>query len=314
MNSFVLAFSVVCPLFLMMALGCFLHRIGMFPDNFMRQLNKVCFNVFLPLLLFINVYDSDFSAAFKPKLLLFAVLSLAALFAVLMLFVPKFVPDCARRGVVVQGIMRSNFVLFGLPVVASLYGTGQTGVTPILIAFIVPLFNLLSVVALEYFKGDTTNWKRIAKGILTNPLILGAAAAFFCILTGLQLPMVLDKTVRDIAKIATPLSLIVLGGSFTISSLKSNWKALLCTVSGRLVFVPLVFVSLAVLLGIRGEALGALMIMFASPTAVSSFTMAQQMEADDTLAGQIVVMTSVFAILTIFFWIGILNQTGLLGL
>ncbi|MEG1270029.1 MAG: AEC family transporter [Ruthenibacterium sp.] len=314
MNSFILAFSVVCPLFLMMSLGCFLRHIGLFNDTFLQQLNKLCFQIFLPLLLFLNVYESDFSSAFRPKLVLYAMVCILALFALLLFFVPKFVPENRRRGVMVQAILRSNFVLFGLPLVNSLFGERQTGITAILIAFVVPLFNVLCVVALEFFKGTRTNWRSILKGILTNPLIIGAAAAFFCIFTGLRLPLVLEKTVRDIAKIATPLSLIVLGGSFAFSRLKHNLKALLCAVGGRLVVVPFVFLTLAIMLGFRGEALCALFSLFASPTAVSSFTMAQQMGADDELAGQIVVIGSVSAIITIFFWISILNQTGFLAL
>ncbi|MEG2502371.1 MAG: AEC family transporter, partial [Anaerovoracaceae bacterium] len=118
MNSFSLAFSVVCPLFLMMAFGYFLRRIGLFTEDFLRRLNKLCFSVFLPTILFINVYDSDFSVSFQPGLVLFAALCVIAMFAVLMLLVPRFEKNNLRRGVMIQGIFRSNYILFGLPVAA----------------------------------------------------------------------------------------------------------------------------------------------------------------------------------------------------
>ncbi|MEG2136966.1 MAG: AEC family transporter, partial [Clostridia bacterium] len=104
MNSFFLAFSVVCPLFLMMALGYFLRRIGLFPEDFLRQLNKLCFGVFLPTVLFINVYDSDFSVSFQPRLVAFALFCVLAMFAGLMLLVPRFEKSNLRRGVMIQGI------------------------------------------------------------------------------------------------------------------------------------------------------------------------------------------------------------------
>ncbi|MEG0911477.1 MAG: AEC family transporter [Ruthenibacterium sp.] len=312
MNSFSLAFSVVCPLFLMMALGYFLRRIGLFNEDFLRQLNKLCFNVFLPLILFINVYDSDFSVAFQPRLVIFAILSVLAMFAVLMLLVPRFEKSNLRRGVIIQGIFRSNYILFGLPMAASLFGTSQSGTTAVLIAFVIPLFNLLSVIALEIFRGGKADIKRILTGVLTNPLILGAAAAFVFLLCGIRLPIVLEQTVRDISKIATPLALIILGGSFTFSRLLPNLKPIMAAVSGRLILVPLCFVSLSIAFGFRGMELGALLAMFASPTAVSSFTMAQTMQADDELAGQIVVVGSLCAVITIFFWISILSYLGLL--
>ncbi|MEG1191271.1 MAG: AEC family transporter [Oscillospiraceae bacterium] len=313
MNSFSLAFSVVCPLFLMMALGYFLRRIGLFTEEFLRQLNKLCFGVFLPCILFINVYDSDFSVSFQPRLVIFAVLCVLVLFALLMLLVPRFEKNNLRRGVLIQGIFRSNYILFGLPMATSLFGTSKAGTTAVLIAFVIPLFNLLSVVALEVFRGGKTDVKRILLGVIKNPLILGAAAAFVFVLSGVRLPQVLEQTVRDISKIATPLALIILGGSFTFSRLGPNLKPIIIAVCGRLLLVPLCFVPLSIALGFRGMELGALLAMFASPTAVSSFTMAQQMHADDELAGQIVVVGSLCSVVTIFFWISILSYFGLLS-
>lgn len=122
----------------------------------------------------------------------------------------------------VQGIFRSNYILFGLPMAASLYGTANTGTTAVLIAFVIPLFNRLSVVALEYLRGGKVSVKRIFAGVITNPLIVGALVAFAFVLIGIQLPTVVEQTVRDISKIATPLALIILGGSFTFSCLRPN--------------------------------------------------------------------------------------------
>ncbi|MEG2700195.1 MAG: AEC family transporter, partial [Hungatella sp.] len=216
------------------------------------------------------------------------------------------------RGVMIQGIFRSNYILFGLPMAASLFGASKTGTTAVLIAFVIPLFNLLSVVALEFFRGGKADIKRILIGVITNPLILGALAAFAFLLSGIRLPHLLEQTVRDISKIATPLALIILGGSFTFSRLRPNRKHIVTAVSSRLLLIPLCFVTLSVALGFRGVELGALLAMFASPTAVSSFTMAQQMQADDELAGQIVVVGSLCAVITIFFWISLLSYFGLL--
>lgn len=312
-NSFYLAFSVVFPLFLMMVLGYVLRRIGLFQDAFLRQLNQVCFQVFLPVILFWNVYSSDFSQVFRPRLVVFGILCILAMFLLLMITIPVFEKNDSRRGVLIQGMFRSNFILFGIPVAESLFGVGHVGVTAVLIAFVVPLFNVLAVIALEVFRGGRADIGRICRGIATNPLILGALLAVICVLVGLKLPQVLEKTVQDIAGIATPLALIVLGGSFQFASLGKNAKALFWAVSGKLIFLPVLFLSGAILIGFRGTELGALFIMLASPTAVSSFTMAQQMSGDDELAGQIVVMSSLFSILTVFCGIFMLSQQGLLA-
>ena len=81
---------------------------------------------------------------------------------------------------------------------------------------------------------------------------------------------------------------------------------------GKLVLVPLVFLAISYAFGFRDISLLSLMIMFAAPTAVSSFQMAKQMDGDGDLAGQIVVFTSAFSIVTVFGWIFLLKQFSLI--
>jgi len=292
----------------MMALGYFLKIIQLFNDHLLKELNALCFNVFLPLLLFINVYKTDVSKILSMKLVVYSICSIIVCFIVLMLVVPLFEKENKKRGVLIQGIFRSNFILFGIPIALSLFGNDYVGVTAVLIALIIPIFNILSVVALEVFDNNRTSIKNIFKGIILNPLIIGSAVALFFLLTGIKLSIVLEKTITDISLIATPLALIVLGGSFKVSKLSKNILPLSLGVFGKLVFVPMVLIPISILFGLRGPELGALMAIYASPTAVSSFIMAEQMNGDSELAGQIVVIGSILSILTIFIWIVILKQ------
>ena len=76
--------------------------------------------------------------------------------------------------------------------------------------------------------------------------------------------------------------------------------------------IPLVFVAIAVLLGFRGQELCALLILFAAPTAVSSYPMAVAMDADGDFAAQMVAYTTVFCLPTIFLWTLLLNSMHML--
>lgn len=312
MNSFYLAFSVVCPLFLMMALGYGLKKLGLFHERLLNEINSLCFKVFLPLLLFINVYQSNAFEVFQFRLVIFSVVSVLASFVMVLVAILFLEKNNKKRGVLVQAIFRSNFILFGLSMIISLYGNAFVGTTALLIAFIIPIFNVLSVVALEVFSEGTVNHQKIWMGIIKNPLIIASVLAFIFVLVGIKLPKILEVTILDISKVATPLSFIVLGGSFRFSRISANIKQLFIGVTGRLLFVPMVFLSLAIFMGFRGEALGALLALFASPTAVSSYVMAQQMNGDDELAGQLVAFTSLVSIGTMFMWISFLNLGGYL--
>ena len=312
MENFILSFNVVTPLFIIMSLGYYLKYIKLLDKQTLNVMNSVCFKVFLPILLFFNIYQSDVKSSFNINLITFSVSSIVILFVVLCFLIPKIEKDNKKRGVMIQGIFRSNFVIFGMPIATSIYGEGNIGTTALLIAVIVPLFNLLSVISLELFRDGEINLKKILKGIITNPLIIASAIGILFVTLNITLPTFIEKSVSDIAKIATPLSLILRGGSFSFSHIKEYLNHTIIIVFNKLIFVPLIFIPIAIKLGFRGIELLTILLIFAAPVAVSTFQMSKQMDGDSTLAEQSIVFTCLFCIPTVFLWILTLKQLSLI--
>lgn len=310
MSILILSFEVVFPIFAMISLGYFLKCTKMFDAMSLKVLNNVVFRVFLPLLLFINVYQTDLNQAFNIKIVIYAISCILAEYFILLFFIPRLGKDRRKCGAMIQGCFRSNFILFGLPITIALFGDSCAGPVSLLIAAVVPVYNVLAVVVLETFRGSKADVKALSKGIATNPLIIASVLGILSLLLQIKIPMVLETTMDQIATIATPLALILLGASFHFSSVKNNLKPLVAAVLGRLIIIPGFVLPLGILLGFKGVEIGALLAVFASPTAISSFVMAQQMDSDDEFAGQIVVFTSAFSILTVFLWIVVLKTGG----
>lgn len=311
-ENLILSFNIVLPIFLILSLGYMLKKLNILDEQTSKNMNSVNFKLFLPALLFYNVYKTDLSVVFNPKLLTFSIISVILVFLLLFIIIPLLEKDNRKRGVIIQGIFRSNFVIFGVPVCEALFGQAATGVASMVIAVVVPLFNFLAVICLEIYRGGNINFKKIIKGILSNPLIIASAIGLLFIYFKIELPTPIEKTVNDISKIATPLAFILLGSSFKFSTFSAYIKQLLITVLGKLIIVPAITLYIAALIGFRDIELTCLLSVFASPTAVSSYTMAQQMDGDDFLAGQIVVFTSILSIITVFLWIFILKQLHLI--
>lgn len=307
MDVLILSFQVVFPIFGMIALGYFLKLFHMFDEHSLKVLNNVVFRVFLPMLLFINVYRTDLNQAFQLKLVVYAILCIFIEYFMLLILVPRFNKDRKQCGAMIQGCFRSNFILFGLPIAIALFGESCAGPVSLLIATVVPVYNVLAVVVLETFRGSKADLKELLKGIITNPLIIASLLGIFSLLLHIKIPRVLETTMVNISAIATPLALILLGAGFYFSRVKNNIRPLIIAILCRLVLIPGIVLSIGISMGFRGAQLGALLAIFASPTAVSSFVMAQQMESDEEFAGQIVVFTSAFSILTVFLWIATLK-------
>lgn len=307
MENLILSLNVVLPLFITMTLGYFLKSIKMLDKKLLDSMNTIVFKIFLPLLLFNNIYKTDLDGALNIELLSFSFIAVVGSFLVITFVIPLIEKDNKKRGVMIQGIFRSNFVIFGLTVASSMYDETKVGIIAILVAIIVPTFNVLAVICLEIFRGGKLNIKQLIKGIITNPLIIASAIGIVFLYFNIKLPIALEKSISDISKIATPLSLILLGGSFAFSDVKTHLKQMTITTLGRLVILPGIMIPISVFMGFRGIDLLGILLIFASPTAVSSFTMAQKMDGDSDLAAQIVVFTSAFSILTVFLWIFVLK-------
>lgn len=302
--------NAVLPMCLVMALGYGTRRLDWIRREEISAINKIAFRIFLPCLLYYNVYCSDLSGSFDPLLMAYAVGGVLLTFGLSLGYtlLTEKLPE--RRGVMIQGMFRSNYVIMGIPVATALLGADQLGTVSILIAVVVPLFNMLSVVVLEVFRGQKPKPLHILGQIAKNPLVIGSVLGILTLAAGIRLPHILEQTIQNISAIASPLQLFLLGAFFQFSGLKTYRRELMTVSAAKLIVAPGLFLGLGALLGFRGVAFVSLIGVFASPTAVNSFTMAQQMGGDAELAGDIVVTTSAVSIPTMFLWIFLFKSLG----
>ena len=307
-----LSANAVLPMFMLLAAGFLSQKAGVLTREDVPRFNKVAFRIFLPCLLFYNIYCSDLSAAVKPGLIIYAVCGVLLVFAAAYLSVQHLVRREDWKGVIAQGIFRSNFVIMGIPIAQALVGADQLGAVTVLIAVVVPLFNFLSVYVLERFRGGNVNVRKVLLEVAKNPLIISSLLGILCQLLGIRLPHLLEQTVSSLSVIASPLQLFLLGAFFRFDGLGRYLKPLTAVTTVKLFVTPALLLGTAALLGIRGGDFVGLIGIFASPTAVNSFTMVQQMDCGDAeLAGDIVVMTSAVSILSFFLWILIFKNFGI---
>ena len=308
MESLIISLEIVLPLFLLMALGYVIKLTGMMNETSVKQVNKVIFKIFLPLLVFCNIYNTELGESFNSHLLLYGVAGVLIQFVLSLCLAVLLEKDNSQRGVMLQGMFRSNFVLFGIPISTALFGDTAAGLASILIAVIIPLYNVLAVISLELFNGKKPNLGKILIGIITNPLIIGSVLGIVFVVLKLSIPKPIYDTITDLSSIATPLAFVILGASFSFGDVRRYIKNVLIVLSAKLLVFPALFLGIALLLGFRGAPLAVLLTVFGAPIAVSSFTMAQQMGGDDRLAGQLVVFSSIFSIGTMFLLIFLLKE------
>ena len=308
-TNFIISFNTVFPLVVLLCLGAFLRKRGMCDEITQKQGNNIVFKTLLPCLIFKNVFYTDFSTDFEPKLVIFSVG---------VVFVQYIIATCLAfaidkrpktRGAIIHTVFRTNSLIFGMAILINMYGSEKLGSASISLAVIIPIVNVLAVYTLEKYRGGKVSVSRVLKGIAKNPIIVATVVALAFRAVGISdFPEFVDLSISAVAALTTPMALLFLGASVELSKIKQNSRNLIIGVSTRLVFLPAIIVTIAVLFGFRGINLATILTICGGPTAVTSYTMAVAMDSDYDLTGEMVTFTTVLSCLTLFGWIFILKQ------
>lgn len=325
MEDLIFVINAILPIILMIAVGYLLKRIGLLGDEIAKKLNTLVFRVFLPIMLFLNVYKIESFSQIDLVFVWYAIGVTVLLFLIGIPVMGFLFKENRQRSVMLQGIFRSNYALVGIPLAQSLFGEEGSIMAALLSAFIVPIFNILAVICLTiYSAGDKkpSLWG-VIKGIAKNPLIQGIFCGFIAlgirailVKTGVDFRLSdvtpVYKTLQNLSNIATPLSLLVLGARFEISAIPHLKKHIIIGVISRVVIVPFVGISLALAMNrFNGAQFATFIACFCTPVAVSSVPMSQEMGADADLMGQIVIWTTLFSTFSIFVASYILRVLGI---
>ena len=326
MTDLIFAINATAPIVLMVVVGYFLKRFGMLDGSVARVLNKLVFRVFLPSMLFLNMYKIESLADVDFGFVWYTVIATVLLFCAAVGAVILFTKENPKRGALLQSVFRANYALVGIPLATSLFGDEGAIAATVLSAFIIPVFNSLAVVGLCLFSSDKKpSVKKILIGILKNPLIqaialgfvaLGIRAVFVKFGVAFRLTDVVPvyKTLTNLSSVATPLALLVLGAQFDFAAIPHLKRHIIFGVAARNLVAPVLGLGIAYLIGsFNGAHFATFVAVFCTPVAVSSVPMAQEMDADVSLAGQLVIWSTLFSALSIFLGSYVLKMLGVFG-
>ena len=313
MENLIFSLNATIPIFLMMLLGMLFRKLGWMDEVFAAKMNKFVFLVPLPVLLFEQLATVDFSEVWDIKFILFCFV-VTAISITISTLISLLWKDRSIKGEFIQATYRSSAALLGIAFIQNIYGT--VGMAPLMIIGSVPLYNVMAVVVLSFFKPGNNSFdkalvKKTLKGIATNPIIIGIVAGFVWSALKLPMPLILHKTVSSIGATATPMGLMSMGATFEMKKATSKMKPTLVAVFMKLIGFCAIFLPVAAMLGFRNEQLIAILVMLGSATTVSSFVMARNMGHEGTLSSGVIMMTTLLSAFTLTMWLDVLRSFGL---
>ena len=265
----------------------------------------------MPAMLFRSIYNSDLSKLMNPGYLIFVLVSVMITFVIAVLAVLPLEKDGAKRGAMIHAAYRSNYILLGTPIVAALTSDGDTGMAAVVASITIPLYTILAVIMLEYFRSGKLRLNGMLKSLVKNPLIIASMAGIIVKIAGIQLPGVLESVVSKLNSAASPAALLLLGASFDWKQVASERRNIAISTVLRLVIFPAVMLTAGAIIGYRGVEFVTLIPLFASPTAVNTFNMDQEMGADLNIASGAIAISTALSFVTLFIWISLFKHLGM---
>lgn len=305
---FKLALDAVFPLLALMTVGYICRRVGFITKDAVSTINRIIFRLFLPVLIFYNLYSNDFTSFIDYKLIIYIPVTVILVIIGSFLIVPKIEKDRMQEPVIIQAIFRGNLVFVGMPVMEAVARKKYLGLMALAITLTIIVYNVASVIVFEALRKGKPDYKKMLRGIAVNPLIHGAAVGVIFTFCHIPIPDLALGVIRQMSQVATPMMLVMLGAGFSFAATGKYTKQIFLTSFARLVLVPAILVPAAILLGFNNYEIIVVFATMCAPTAVNTFTISQQMGGDGELAAQIVAYCSVISIVTIFLWIVVLHN------
>ncbi|TGD74918.1 AEC family transporter [Mangrovimicrobium sediminis] len=290
-----------------------LARAGLLPQALNDRISKLAFRFGLPVMLFACAAPVDYRNALHAGYVLVGVFATVLVVGLSWLYSRWRGHPPREQGLFVQGAYRSNLAIVGLALCIAAYGEAGGRLAALPVALMTTLYNLLAVFVLNASLGGNASPLAALRGVLTNPLIIGIAAGVALSLSGLPVPALLEPAGLWLSRFFLPLMLVCIGGAIRLSDLHRAGSLAWEATAWRLLVSPALTVALALALGIRGETLGVLFLLVATPAAASGYVMVVAARGNGTLAANIIVLTTLCSLGSITLGLFLLSLLGLAG-
>lgn len=304
--------NITLPVFAMVFLGIAMRRANWIDDRFISAASTIVFKGCMPALIFVSIVQADLSDAVRPGMLAYFGLATIASFLLAWLWAIWRVAQ-VERGVFVQGCFRGNCGVMGLALASALYGDFGLSAGSILVGEVILIYNMLSVIVLTWYQPDqNADWRSIAKGVISNPLILATLVAIIWAVWQLPVPTWVMTSGEYFARMTLPLALICIGGSLSVAALYEARGIAFSAGVIKMTILPGLATLGGWLFGFSGPELGLMFLYFACPTAAASFIMVQAMGGNAKLAANIVAVTTLAASVTMTLGVFVLRAGGVI--
>jgi len=300
--------ATIIPIFSLILLGVFARSRGFLPPAFLDPANRLVYYLAIPAMIFRAIAKASLTRQINPAVIGLTLTALVVVFFICWGCSRLLRMSMPTRGAFIQCAFHGNLGYIGLAVAFYYLGPEGLARASILAAFIMILQNFLAVIVLQYHRQQNAQGRNVSAvigKILANPVIVAAIGGILFSISGLPMPLVVDRSLQILSGLALPMALLIIGGSLSLK-LMGKWPvAVLGACILKLIVLPAVGLLLFRLTGQKTENFLPATILLASPTATIAYVMAREMGADADFAVAAISATTLISAVTFSYWLSI---------
>jgi predicted permease len=286
------------PVFALLAMGCLLKQWGLTNEAFFKTSDKLIYYFFFPIMLFWKIGIAPNEIGMQAGLYGSALIGVGIVFLLSTLSIRWLGITSFQAGSYSQSCYRFNTYV-GVAIVMNTLGDEGLQYFGILIGLIIPVINVLVIIILIWYSGESftidKKIKTTLKAMISNPLIIGCLAGIIYAKTINQFPVFLNNTFSLMSMITLPLALLSIGGSLTLKALRNNFRISMFAAIFKLLVLPLTGYGLLQYFGVTGIPFKTGMIFFALPTSTALYILSAQLNSDTNLASASIVLSTILS-------------------
>ena len=293
--------SLQGQLLLLLALGAFLRRVGIFSSDTKAFLTDFVIYVTLPCSIILSFrIDIDASLFISFSLVLLVSL-LIQLFCFLLGHLLYRKESDRRRSVLRYGILVSNAGFMGLPIAGELFSAGGLMHASI---YLIPQRVVMWTAGISCFTTSDVSWKVTARKIALHPVFVSVYIGFIVMFFNPPIPNFVEMTMITVGNCTTPLSMMLIGsivGEMKRSQMKLDWISLSFSFI-RLFFIPFIAFLGLKLFSVDPLITGVSVLLSGMPAGSTTAILAAKYGGDSSFASQLVSISTVLSMLSIPIW------------
>ena len=298
--------STIIPIFAIIMLGWFARWKGFIPPDFLAPANRLVYYLAIPAMIFHSISKASLKTQFDSTVLTVTLLAVIAVFAFAWGVGLTRRVERKQLGTFMQCSFHGNLGYIGLAVAYYYLGSEGLARASIIAGFIMILQNFLAVIALQLHAEDMELKKNIWEvvlRILGNPVIVSALAGILYSLTGLRLPLVLDRSLAILSGLALPMALLIIGASLSFEVMQLQLLRVLSTSVMKLILLPGLGLIFYRSCGLALQDYLPGLILLASPSATLTYVMAKEMNGDTDFAVAAISISTMLSAITFTIWL-----------